>query len=71
MRREMAKDKVIIIGKHKLLPRKVAAEKLGIVPLTLRRMELDKTGPAVVRIARDIYYRESDLEKWIETQATA
>jgi len=38
---------------------------------TLIRWELDGKGPPVTRIGRDVYYEESNLEKWVRSQAEA
>jgi predicted DNA-binding transcriptional regulator AlpA len=61
-------DTKVICG-LRLKPRKSAAKTLGKSEATLIRWELDGKGPPVTRIGRDVYYEESNLEKWVRSQA--
>jgi hypothetical protein len=61
-------DTKVICG-VRLKPRKSAAQAIHKSEATLIRWELDGKGPPVTRIGRDVYYAESDLEKWVRSQA--
>jgi predicted site-specific integrase-resolvase len=53
------------IGKLNLLPRDVAAEKLGVTGKTLRNWERDHRGPPVVRVGHKVFYEEASVERWL------
>lgn len=44
------------------------AEFLDVHTNTLRRMRNQKRGPAWIKIARRVLYREADIAAWIESQ---
>ena len=62
------REEMKIIGEVRLLPRELAARKLGITEKTFRRWELDGLAPPCTRIGRDVYCEESSLAKWIRAQ---
>lgn len=46
-----------------------AAEALGVSPGTMRRWRLEGTGPAYVRVSRNlVLYRPADLDHWLDAQ---
>ncbi|WLB58471.1 hypothetical protein [Bradyrhizobium japonicum] len=60
------------------VPRKQAAEKLGnalrgkpYTEKTLIRWELEKYGPPVTRIGREVVYFWPSVEKWLREQEKA
>jgi hypothetical protein len=46
-----------------------AADQLGSKPSTLRAWRVKGKGPRYYKIVGKIFYRNSDLEAWIEAQA--
>jgi len=51
-----------------LKPRKVA-HKLGVTEGALAQMRYMRTGPSYVKVnSRNIMYRESDVDEWIESR---
>jgi predicted DNA-binding transcriptional regulator AlpA len=60
-----------IIGNVRLLPRELAAKKLGINEKTFYRWQRDGTAPPVTKIGRNTYCEESSLEKWIRSREGA
>ena len=51
-----------------LLPREKVAERFGISLSTLGHWELHGIAPPSARIGRRRYYREADVEAWIDAQ---
>jgi excisionase family DNA binding protein len=47
------------------------AEHLGVPPKTLYQWKYKKTGPRAIRVGKHLRYRWSDIERWLDTQATA
>jgi excisionase family DNA binding protein len=52
-----------------LIPQGAVALQLGISERTLERKRGDGTGPTFVKVGRAVRYRESDVEKWLESRA--
>jgi hypothetical protein len=44
------------------------AAELGVIPLTIVRWRVAKTGPPVTRIGRRLYYRRSSVRAWMAEQ---
>lgn len=51
-----------------LFPESAVARKLRVDRRTLRNWHRLKSGPVRTVIARQIFYRRDDLERWIEDQ---
>lgn len=46
------------------------AEYLGLPPKTLAEWRSRGTGPKYAKVGRHVRYRWSDVEKWLDAQAT-
>jgi Helix-turn-helix domain len=57
----------MLLGEKRLTPAEVASE-LGVEIRTLTNWRSARKGPAYYAIARNIFYRASDVESWIESQ---
>lgn len=53
------------------IPRDTLAAQLGKTVKTLVRWENDGKGPPVTRLGRDVVYRVSSVEKWLQAQERA
>jgi hypothetical protein len=57
-----------------LLPTPRAARAVGLAPKTLRAMRCDRTGPRCIKLGRRkqsrVFYRRSDLERWVRERAS-
>lgn len=53
---------------EKLMRVPEAAKALGMSPITLAKWRMSGTGPAYVRLGRNIAYRPEDLEAWFIAQ---
>lgn len=53
------------------VPRDKLAAQIGKSVKTLVRWENDGKGPPVTRIGRDVVYRVSSVEKWLQSQERA
>lgn len=49
-----------------LLPDTIAAEIIGKHPRTLANWRVAGIGPRYVRVGRSAFYRQSDLDAWVE-----
>lgn len=54
-----------------LATRKEVAEYLGVPPTTLDQWASRGSGPRYHRVGRHARYRWSDVDKWLELQASA
>jgi predicted DNA-binding transcriptional regulator AlpA len=50
------------------VPNDVAAEILGVKPVTLVGWRNERRGPAYLKIGKRVYYRRADIETWISAQ---
>lgn len=52
-----------------------AARAVGLAPKTLRAMRCDRSGPRCIKLGRRkqsrVYYRRSDLERWVRERAAS
>ena len=48
---------------------KQTSDLLGVAPLTLKAWRVSGKGPRYFKIGRWIFYRQDDLDAWIEGQA--
>ena len=65
----MKSEEVKIICNLRLLPRRLAAAKLGISEDTFCRwQELNRAVPPVTKIGRNTYCEEGSLIEWIRSQ---
>jgi len=48
----------------------VAAEMLGLSRGTLANWRAEGRGPRYIKLGRDVLYRVSDLEAWLDAQPT-
>lgn len=56
---------------HDLLDRHEAARLLGISPRTLDRWHVLREGPPRIRYGRNVRYRGSAIEQWLQGRETA
>jgi len=56
------------VGDDQLRSPSWLAQRLGKSAKTLETWRRQGTGPAFVRVGRDIRYRESDVERWLTAQ---
>lgn len=49
-----------------LIPHTVIADQLGLTVGSLAQMRYLGTGPRYVKVGRQIRYRQSDIDEWIE-----
>ena len=47
------------------------AKELGVDAHTLTRWRTSGTGPAYLRVGRQVRYRRDDVEAWLETRRTS
>lgn len=52
-----------------LLPTPQAAPYLGVSPGSLHRWRKHAKGPDYLRVGHKVFYRPSDLDRWLETCA--
>lgn len=45
-----------------------AAARLRANPRTMERWRMDGVGPAFVKVGARVYYRDRDLDEWVESQ---
>jgi hypothetical protein len=68
MRDQMQAEKTKIIGDIRLVPRRLAAMKLGVSESTFWRWQQIGIAPPVTRIGRNSYCEETSLARWIKAQ---
>lgn len=52
-----------------LLTCETLAQRLGVSPRTVRRLDLAGRLPAPVRIGRAVRWREEEIDRWLESGA--
>ena len=57
-----------IVGDVKLLPRKIAAEAIGVHERTLIKWVDDGIGPPTISLGRTVYCNEASLVDWLRSQ---
>ncbi|WP_210479604.1 AlpA family transcriptional regulator [Naasia sp. SYSU D00948] len=60
------RDDTITTGLEKMLSTRELAEYLGVAPQAIYDLRCDGRGPRAVHVGRELRYRVSEIEAWIE-----